>query len=239
MKTTHRLLVGAAIVVLAAPGLSFATASVKDELTFAVSLDEQPIGVHRFRIADGGAMHVVESVASFDVRILRVPVYRYRHSNTETWRNGCLKRIESETDANGTLYAVDLNKTTMGYTITTPNETRTHQVDCMMSFAYWDPQFLKQERLLNTQTGEWIAVEIQSLGESEWKIADRTLPVTGFRILAEPQDIDIKVFYHRADGRWIGLESVLENGRVLRYAPAEDDRAVATERVSDSPLTRQ
>jgi len=238
MKTTHGLLISAAIT-LAAPGLSVATPTVKDELTFAVSLDDQPIGVHRFRIADGGAMRVVESEATFDVRILRVPVYRYRHRNTETWQNGCLQRINAETDSNGTPYAVDLSKTAAGYTIATQSETKTHAVDCMMSFAYWDQRFLQQQRLLNTQTGELIAVEIQSLGESQRDIANRTLSVKGFRILAEPQDIDIKVFYHRADGRWVALESILENGRKLRYALAADDRLATAERVSDPLLTRR
>ena len=238
MKTTHSLWVSAAIA-LAAPGLSVATPTVKDELTFAVSLDDQLIGVHRFRIADEGAMRVVASEATFDVRILRVPVYRYRHSNTETWQNGCLQRIDSETDANGTSYAVDLSKTTTGYRIVTPNETQTYQGDCLMSFAYWDQRFLRQQRLLNTQTGELIAVEVQSLGESERKIANRTVPVRGFRVLAAPQNVDIKVFYHSMDGRWVALESVLENGRLLRYALTADNRLAAAERVSDPPPTRR
>ncbi|MFZ1641138.1 MAG: DUF6134 family protein [Candidatus Contendobacter sp.] len=228
-----------AAIVWATPGLGVAAASTKDELTFAVSLDDRPIGVHRFRIADDGATRVVESEASFDVRILRVPVYRYRHRNTETWQNGCLKRIDSETDANGTPYAVDLSKTVMGYRIVTPSETQTYEGNCLMSFAYWDQRFLQQKRLLNTQTGELIAVEIQSLGESQREIANRTLSVKGFRILAEPQNIDIKVFYHSADGRWVALESVLENGRMLRYAPAADDRVASAERVSDPLLTRR
>jgi hypothetical protein len=42
-------------------------------LTFAVSLDDRPIGVHGLRIVDAGATRVVESAASFDGRILRVP----------------------------------------------------------------------------------------------------------------------------------------------------------------------
>ena len=193
MKTIPSLLVSAAIV-WATPGLGVAAASTKDELTFAVSLDDKPIGVHRFRMADHGAMRVVDSEATFDVRILRVPVYRYRHSNTETWRNGCLKRIDSETDANGTPYRVDLSKTAAGYTIVTSSETRVHEVGCMMSFAYWDQRFLQQQRLLNTQTGELIRVEVQSLGESQREIANRTLSVKGFRILAEPENIDIQVF---------------------------------------------
>lgn len=238
MRAIFGLFVSVAIV-LATPGLGVATPSAKDELTFEVSLDDRPIGVHRFRIADGGAMRVVESEASFDVRILRVPVYRYRHSNTETWQNGCLKQIDSETDANGTPYAVDLSKTATGYRIVTPHETQTYQGDCLMSFAYWDQRFLRQQRLLNTQTGELIAVEIQSLGESERKIANRTVPVKGFRVLAAPQNVDIKVFYHSVDGRWVALESVLENGRLLRYALTADDRLAAAERISDPPSTQR
>jgi hypothetical protein len=238
MKTIPSLWVSAALV-WATPGLGVAAASTKDALTFAVSLDDQPIGIHRFRMADDGAMRVVDSEATFDVRILRVPVYRYRHSNTETWRNGCLKRIDSETDANGTPYRVDLSKTAAGYTIVTPSETRTYEVDCLMSFAYWDQRFLQQQRLLNTQTGELMAVEVQSLGESQRQVANQMLSVQGFRIRAELQGVDIKVFYHRADGRWVALESVLENGRTLRYALAADDRLAAAERVSDPPSTRR
>jgi hypothetical protein len=108
-----------------------------------------------------------------------------------------------------------------------------------MSFAYWDQRFLQQQRLLNTQTGELMAVEVQSLGESQREIANRTLSVKGFRILAEPENIDIQVFYDSMDGRWVALESVLENGRTLRYALAADDRLAAAERVSDPPSTRR
>jgi len=238
MNLTRCLLIGAAIALIT-PGLGIAAAAAQDPLTFAVSLDDRPIGVHRFRIVDDGATRVVESDASFDIRILRIPVYRYRHRNTETWRNGCLKQIDSETDANGTPYAVDLSKTVRGYRIVTPSETQTYEGDCLMSFAYWDQRFLQQKQLLNTQTGELVAVEIQALGESKREIANRTLSVEGFRILAESRDIDIKVFYNSADGRWVALESLLENGRVLRYAGAVDDRLAAVESASEHPLVRR
>jgi hypothetical protein len=238
MKTTRCLLIGAAIASMT-PGLGVASTSAQDQLTFAVSLDDRPIGVHRFRIVEDGATRVVESTASFDVRILRVPVYRYRHRNTETWQNGCLQRIDSETDANGTPYAVDLSKTGMGYRIVTPSATQTYAGDCLMSFAYWDQRFLQQKRLLNTQTGELIAVEIQALGESLRKVANRTLSVEGFRILAKPEDMDIKIFYNSADGRWVALESLLENGRILRYVATADDQLASVERVSNPSLTRR
>lgn len=238
MRTTRRLFIGAAIALMTL-GLGSATASAQDPLTFEVSLDDKPIGTHRFRIVDDGATRVVDIAASFDVRILRIPVYRYRHRNTETWQNGCLQQIDSETDANGARYAVDLSKTGRGYRIVTPSETRTYEGDCLMSFAYWDQRFLQQKQLLNSQTGELVAVEIQALGESKREIANRTLSVEGFRILAELQDIDIKVFYNSADGRWVALESVLENGRILRYVATADNRLAAVESDAEHPLIRR
>ena len=51
MKIIHGLLVSATIG-LATPALGVAATLAKDELTFEVSLNDQPIGVHRFRIAD-------------------------------------------------------------------------------------------------------------------------------------------------------------------------------------------
>lgn len=229
IKTIHCFPVSV-VLALIMSGLGIATASAQDELAFAVSLDDKPIGTHRFRIAESGTLRIVETEASFDVKILSVPIYRYRHRNTETWQNGCLKQIDSETDANGERYAVDLSKTATGYKIVTPSETETHAVDCMMSFAYWDQRFLQQKRLLNTQTGELIPVQVQALGESKRAIGNQSLSVQGFRILAESQNVDIKVFYHSADGRWVALESVLESGRKLLYVATMKDQLVSAER---------
>ena len=35
---------------------------------------------------------------------------------------------------------------------------------CVMSFAYWDPRILQADRLLNSQTGEFTAVQITPRG---------------------------------------------------------------------------
>lgn len=240
MKTITHLLLSAAIL-LATPFVVMAAESMSDELIFEASLDDKPIGVHRFWIRDGGGgRRIVQSQASFDVSILFVPVYRYRHDNTEIWQDGCLQQIESETDANGTRYSVDLSKTAQGYQIAaTAREIGTYQADCMMSFAYWDQRFLRQNRLLNTQTGELIPVEIQALGPSKRKIANRTRSVEGFRIYAELQNIDITVFYDSDTGRWVALESMLEGGRKLRYTLAEGSRLASAEPVSIQPASRK
>jgi len=36
--------------------------------------------------------------------------------------------------------------------------------DCIMTFAYWNPRFLDQPRLLNAQNGEYLDVTVHDLG---------------------------------------------------------------------------
>ena len=50
---------------------------------------------------------------------------------------------------------------------------------CLMTYAYWNPEMLKQKRLLNSQTGKVEAVNITALGED--KITVRGAPVTAPR----------------------------------------------------------
>jgi hypothetical protein len=199
----------------------------QQELNFEVLLDGKPIGTHEFRITDGGTTRIVETNASFDVRILFVPVFSYQHSNTEIWQNGCLKRISSETDSNGTPYRVTLNRADDGYRIITLDDSVVHPIDCMMTFAYWDREFLQQPWLLNSQTGELIDVEIETLGTDTPDWLPVQTPLEGYRIVAEPEDVDIRVFYDREDGRWVALESLLESGRVMRYLPTRTPQPAA------------
>ena len=52
------------------------------------------------------------------------------------------------------------------------------------------------------------------------ELAPRTIPYRGSVIEAQPyrltgKDLQLEVFY--ADDRWVGLESIVEGGRILRY----------------------
>lgn len=220
MSTMIALLMAGVLALLSASPAEAAN-SLPRELNFDVLLDDKPIGTHAFRISGDGDAHTVETRARFDVDILFVTVFSYRHVNTEIWRGGCVKRLDSETDSNGTPYRVELKRGDEGYRVTTLQDSADYAVDCLMTFAYWDRSFLRQPRLLNSQTGEVVDVQIQSLGNDrpEWLPVDTQLE--GYRITAEPQKVDIRVYYDPRDDRWLGLESRLESGRLMRYVPAE------------------
>jgi hypothetical protein len=192
------------------------------EHAFEVLLDGKSIGSHRFLVRDRGPERTISSEASFDVRVLFVPVYSYRHSNAESWRDGCLQRIESETDSNGKPYRVSGEAVGNAFTLSTAGGERVYPGDCLMTFAYWDRQMLQQDRLLNSQTGELVDVDIESLGRQRLELRDVPLEAEAFRITSTTDDgIDIRLFYEVGSGRWLSLESKLDGGRTMRYVPMD------------------
>lgn len=211
-----------------ASGTTIGVAQGAQEMRFSVLLDNRPIGEHRFRIQEDPEGRVVESEASFDVSVLFVPVFSYRHSNTEVWRDGCLSRIESETDSNGDRYKVDGRRAAQAFAIETAEGVRSYAADCLMTFAYWDRRFLDQDRLLNAQTGEVVTVDVQPLGSERLTIAGNEVPIEAFRVRAVDEGLDIKVSYDERTGRWVSLESRLANGKLMRYLPAADERLAMT-----------
>ncbi|MBC09723.1 MAG: hypothetical protein CMQ39_06115 [Gammaproteobacteria bacterium] len=188
--------------------LSNAVAEENEEWIFNVTVDGNPIGEHRFKKTFLGEKTVIESEARFDVKILFVNVLKYRHQNTEVWESGCLSEIESATRSNRKEFKVSGRRNEESFSINTLDKDTIHQ-GCLYTFAYWNPDFLLQNKLINAQTGEMEEVTIT-------KIDTESDSLTGYLINAKGGPI--KVWY--ADETWIGLESTLKNGRTLSYQVA-------------------
>jgi hypothetical protein len=219
MKFTASIIAATVLMLLSTTAKTAETEA--NTLRFKVLLDDTPIGTHNFRITGDRSYRTVETRADFKVSLFFIPVFLYDHDNTEVWTEGCLQGLDSETNSNGQTFRVSLDRSVNGYSITTLDDSSEHLSTCLSSFAYWDPAFLGQSRLLNSQTGKLIDIAVEELGKInlEWLPIDTE--VEGFAILAESDGIDIRVFYDK-DDRWVGLESRLENGRLMRYLPNFD-----------------
>lgn len=219
---------GAVLVSLGAMSAQASTDARVKSLAFDVLLNDEPIGRHEFTIREETGSRIVESRAEFDVRVLFVPVFRYRHDNTEQWADGCLRRIESVTDSNGTSYRVSGEERGDRFAVETIDAQRAYDGDCVMTFAYWDRRFLEQDKLLNSQTGELIDVEVSPLPQSRIALDGEAVEVDAYRILSADGSVDIRVYYARGSDEWVALESLLENGRLMRYRPLNRQVAGAT-----------
>lgn len=203
----------AAVVALAV--LSGTGAAQAQTWNFEVRLDGKPIGTHRFEVTGSPEAREVTSTARFDVKLLGITVFRYRHEAQERWRGDCLRSVRSRTDDDGQPISVDQER---GVT------------DCVMSYAYWHPALIRQQRLLNPQTGEVDEVRFERLPDGVVPVAGRDVEASRWRITttpgaapnaapgaAAPEKQDLTLWRDRSDGRWIGLDARVKGGRVLTY----------------------
>lgn len=183
------------------------------EWRFRVLLDDDEIGYHSFRLADDGVHRVVESEARFRVRVLFFEAYRYDHVNREHWGEDCLVGVDATTRVNGKLLSVEGFETEEEFVLRTDRGEQT-LARCVMSFAYWNPAFLDQTRLLNTQTGEYVAVDIRAVGEEVFSVRGKQMPARRYSLSADKLNMDL---WYSPDRQWLGLESITRGGRRLRY----------------------
>jgi hypothetical protein len=185
----------------------------KREWRFRVYLDNREIGYHHFMLEGQGNFQVVRSTADFEYKLLFVKLYEYQHQNSEIWQGDCLERIESSTDANGKPFSV-LGQLQAGEFVVRGNEGEAILPDCVMSFAYWNPRFLEETRLLNSQNGEYMDVEISAPVLDELEIRGEFIRAYRYQLAAN--NLNLKLWYSE-DHQWLGLESAAKGGRTLRY----------------------
>ncbi|MBM3342015.1 MAG: hypothetical protein FJY56_07885 [Betaproteobacteria bacterium] len=180
---------------------------------FQVFLDDTAIGHHHFVLRDNGAERELSTDARFAVKLLFVTAYRYAHKASERWRGNCLTNLIAQTDDNGKFSNVNAEQHAQRVIISSPRGRET--VDgCVMSFAYWNPQILRQTRLLNSQTGEHETVSIAAMGDETITVRGAPVQAKRYRIIGPKNPIDL---WYGADQQWLALQSTLEGGRRLRY----------------------
>jgi hypothetical protein len=193
-------------------------ATSPSEWKFVVRLDGKPIGTHSFVLAGGGdGALALRSEADFNVRVLGVPLYRYRHRADERWSGGCLTSIEAQTSQNGRLTEIlgqvqderfDVQVRADGR----PMPARSAPAGCLMSFAYWNPALGGQTHLLDPGSGRIESVLMDASASAPADLDSSGRAVRGLRIGGLSQPIDV---WYIAD-RWVGLDTLV-SGRRLSY----------------------
>ena len=180
---------------------------------FEVLLNDAPIGYHRFTLREHGGQRQMKIEARFDVKVLVFNAYRYAHDASEDWRGNCLESLAARTSDNGEMFAVDATREGERLAVTTANG-RAGFGGCIMSFAYWNPEILRQSRLLNAQTGEYEAIKVTALADESIAVRGAAVMAKHYRITGPKNPIDL---WYSDDHEWLALESTVAGGRRLRY----------------------
>lgn len=215
MRRSHLgfLLIGLFGLTFFSPAPAMERVSGVSQWDFDVYLNDRKIGKHLFKVSESAGIKQVQSEAKFKYTILLIPAYRYEHSAAERWSNECLVEIDARTNANGERIKVSGERTGTGFRVLSDN-SRAELPQCVMTFAYWNPNFLEQPRLLNPQTGEFVDVTVEKLGNEMLEVRGQTVAATRFKLTA--YEIDMTLWYSQ-DDEWLALESVAEGGHIIRY----------------------
>lgn len=193
-----------------------ANLSEQDRWQFEVLLDEKKIGYHEFVVSEKDGKQTVSTEAKFNVKLLFVNVFSYSHQNEEIWRGNCLSSINAETAANGKDFLVRGQAGDGEFQIQTES-SENELPPCIMTFAYWNPEFLKANKLLNSQSGDYEEVVIAKEGEEELRVNGEEIQAIKYSVNGAAAPITL--WYAADDYRWLALESIVKGGRVLRYGP--------------------
>ncbi len=218
MSARDALAVLAFVVAMLQPSVSVAArdnGAATARWDFDVLLDGKEIGSHRFELTTTDGVRELRTTASFNVKILFINAFSYRHENIERWQDNCLIDIDAETNRNGKKISVTGASGNAGFEVRGKAGTETLGADCVRSFAYWNPAILDEERLLNSESGAYEPVEIAYVGID-------TVEAAGRRFAADKYELDtakgtIKLWYQRETQRWLALEAPAKGGRTIRY----------------------
>jgi len=206
-------MIGLFTLTLAAPAPAQESEDAVARWDFDVYLNDKRVGKHLFEVTDVGSIRQVQSEANFKYKILFIPAYRYEHSAAERWSDNCLVEFDARTNANGKHIEVSGEQTGDAFRVDS-GHSPVELPECVMTFAYWNPDFLLQPRLLNPQTGEYVDVRVEELGNEVLEVRGQSVTATRFKLTA--YEVDLTLWYS-TDDQWLALESIAKGGHIIRY----------------------
>jgi len=196
--------------IIGAVALVISNSTYAEEWNFDAVLNDKVIGQHTFIYENEKTI----SNANFKFEYLFMD-FIYQHKSTETWQEGCLKTISSKTDDDGDLYEVSGYIGTDRFLVTTNNKT-TELPSCVMTFAYGNPKILEQKKLMNSQSGEYLDVDIQFIREENHIVKGEDILTDLWRIEANIDDGDLLIhLWYDKNMNWVSLKSQTPIGDML------------------------
>jgi len=196
---------GAAIALLAMPIVgttgTVAGASEMRTLHFEVFRRGSAIGTHRIDVSRDGDATVVRIAIELRIRAVGITLYRYTHRNRETWRNGRLATIDTETDDNGERLTVSGRATADGFVVKTRGGERTVPANVVPS-SYWNAGLTrKATHMLDTQDGDLVPVTVAPRGPDRVETGAGTVDARRYK-LEGPVAVDL---WYEPDGHLASL----------------------------------
>lgn len=178
------------------------------DIVFDVYRNDTPFGEHAVRFGETGSGDLrveidIELTAGFGP----ITVFRYEHEAEEVWRDGRMASLEAATLKDGDWTRVDVERTGPDTIVSGSME-----LAYLPPSSHWRGYSAGTGRILNTETGEPMPIEIEDLGMERIETASGMVDARRIR-MSGTLTVDL---WYDADGRWVGCEFEARD-QTIRY----------------------
>ncbi len=128
------------------------------------------IGTHELTFSGPPDSPVVRVAIDMLVKFGPVPVFRYQHRATETWKSGQFVSLESKTNHDGTPHFVTARREQAGIVVEGSKTQRYTAPDGTLPTTYWNKAMLGS-RVINSEDGRLFNVTHAALAEEAVPLA--------------------------------------------------------------------
>jgi len=181
-------------------------------IEFEVLRDGTPVGRHQVRFENQQDGVTVTSEMALTVRLFSIPVYNFKYTAVEYWRQGQLHNLRVDVDDDGDKHRIEAERNQDKLSVVGPDGTREFSGGVFPT-SHWNPAVLQQNTVLNTITGQMNNVEITKTSYENIEVSGVTRRAARYHYSG---DLAVTAWYDAA-GRWIKLSFMAEDGSQIEY----------------------
>jgi hypothetical protein len=160
-----------------------AEASAEGSLRFSVFYKGHKIGSHAVIYSSESGEMRVDTEIHLVVKVAFFTVFAFSHRSEETWRDGQLMTLASETVEHGKTLHVEGAATPEGFRVASNGEPFIAPASTLTSNSLWTPAVLDQETLVDAQHGGIIGVSARKFTEEVIVIGERQVGATRYTFI--------------------------------------------------------
>ena len=209
------LLLGAAALA-AGPAAASPSAPPGGRLAFQVFRKGHRIGDHVLDFTTDGDSLTMRARVQMTVALGPVPLFRYRHQQTERWVGGRFDSLRTDTTQNGAKFAIVAQRTEGGIRLEGAKGGARTLGAAVLPLTHWNRASLGGP-LFNPQDGKMMRLSVASQGSAPFVLANGKA-ISATRVVLSGETA-IEDFYDSA-GAWTGLRAKAQDGSIIEYRRA-------------------
>jgi hypothetical protein len=186
-------------------------------LRFSVLYQGKRIGAHTVSYSAATRRTIVTTQIDLLVKALFITVFAFSHHSEETWRDGRLISLDSETVEHGERLHVSGAATPQGFRVVSKEGPFIASSGSLTSNNLWTPAVLEQSIVIDAQHGGVVGVSVRKLADEEMALAGRQMRTTRYRFITPY--LAGSIWYDDA-GRWVHGEFDRDGAQIQYWLDA-------------------